>query len=142
MKKLTKQVVKDKLTLSQKLQTTFQDLQSACETYNESPKSDDDKAKVELVIQEYNESLSNARSFCEDIASEIQEYMDNKSEKWQESDAASAYESWKEEWEQGQEWEEISFSQLVMDEEKGELDTSDLEDLGETMDGFSDEVEI
>jgi len=52
-----------------------------------------------VAITNYNEKLSEAQGFAQDIASEIDAYADGRSEKWQESERADAYREWKEEWE-------------------------------------------
>jgi hypothetical protein len=59
--------------------------------------------------------------------------MDDRSEKWLESDKASEYESWREEFED--EIEEVTL------EQPEELDTSDLEDLSEALGNRREELE-
>lgn len=73
-----------------------------------------------------NEAIKDGASFRDDIVSEMDEYVGDRSEKWQESDAAQEYESWKSEWEQC-ELEEIDI------EEPTELDMPDFneEELGD-----------
>jgi len=61
---------------------------------------------VQAAIAAYNETLGEAREFVEEITGAIDEYVGERSEKWQEGDKAQALESWKEEWE-GLELEDI-----------------------------------
>lgn len=60
-------------------------LQEAMDAYN---------AKVAA----YNAVLAEAMGFAEDIASEIDSYMGERSDKWHESDAAEEYGEWRDAW--------------------------------------------
>jgi hypothetical protein len=55
-------------------------------------------AAVNERVASYNEAVETARAFAEDIGSEIEAYMDERSEKWAESDAAQSYASWRDAW--------------------------------------------
>jgi hypothetical protein len=113
------------------LDTAFQDLDEACIAYNEAV-GDEAKAKakagVEAAIEEYNKQIVDANDFLSGIGAEIREYIDGKSEKWQESDKASDYEAWAEEWEQ--ELDAVSWDMLDCD---GVLDVSGIENPSETI---------
>ena len=50
-------------------------------------------------INEYNEALEEARGFVADIVNEIDSYITEKSERWQEGDTGQAFSAWKDEWE-------------------------------------------
>ncbi|MFP3443222.1 hypothetical protein R0K18_36360, partial [Pantoea sp. SIMBA_133] len=50
-------------------------------------------------IDAYNEQLEEARGFAEDMVSEIDSYMSDRSERWQDGDTGPAYSDWKSEWE-------------------------------------------
>lgn len=52
------------------------------------------------AIEAYNATLAEVKTFCEEVVADIQTYVDDRSEKWQESDASTAYDAWKEPWEQ------------------------------------------
>lgn len=52
-------------------------------------------AEYNNLVVAYNERLVEARGVLEDFSSEIESYMDERSEKWQEGDAAAAFTEWK-----------------------------------------------
>ena len=45
-------------------------------------------------MQAFNDALAAAREFTEEIHSEMETFYNEKSDKWQEGDAGSAYQSW------------------------------------------------
>lgn len=51
------------------------------------------------VIDAYNGVLEEARGIANDIASEIDAYISERSDKWQEGDTGQAYGAWKDAWE-------------------------------------------
>lgn len=55
--------------------------------------------KLNVAIQEYNDKLTEADSFRDEITAAMSDYMDERSDKWREGDAASEHESWMGEWE-------------------------------------------
>lgn len=55
--------------------------------------------KLNALVDQYNETLSEARGFIEDLANTMDDYASERSEKWQEGDAGSAYSSWQQEYE-------------------------------------------
>jgi hypothetical protein len=52
-------------------------------------------ADVNGVIDEYNAILDEAENFRDEVVSEMDTYYDERSEKWQETDAGSSYQDWK-----------------------------------------------
>jgi hypothetical protein len=58
------------------------------------------RASVEAAVEAFNQILEEARGFCEDIATEADGQIDDKSEKWQEGDKGQAAVAWKDAWEQ------------------------------------------
>lgn len=73
----------------------------------------DSQRKVELVkrldgaydavvkaVEEYNSAVSDANGFRDDIANEIENSIDDKSERWQQSDAAESYREWLAAWQE------------------------------------------
>ncbi len=77
MKKLTKDHLKRRTELALALDDAYRALTEAAE--------------------KYNEALATAREFIEDVVSEMSDYQSERSEKWTESDAGSAYENWTDE---------------------------------------------
>jgi chromosome segregation ATPase len=85
----------------QKLISDARDAQSELEAdialYNTA--IEEAKGNLEPAITKMNEALEAARQFRDSIVEQMDEYVSNRSDKWQEGDAASEYESWKQEWE-------------------------------------------
>lgn len=79
MKKLTKEQLKKKTAL-------FEELEKARDQFN-------------VMLEEANE-------FRQEMNDLMQEYFDEKSEKWQEGDAGSTYQDWMGEWESELEFDE------------------------------------
>lgn len=55
---------------------------------------------VQMTLEEYNETLGEARGFIEDIANQMQSDFGDKSEKWQEGERGQAVQEWITAWEQ------------------------------------------
>lgn len=55
-------------------------------------------AKVNTAIEEYNESLGEARELRDEVTGDAEMAIAEKSEKWQESEKGQAAESWKDTW--------------------------------------------
>lgn len=51
------------------------------------------------AIEAYNAALSEARDFIEDAVGKMEDYVEDKSENWGDSDTGTAYMDWKSEWE-------------------------------------------
>lgn len=63
--------------------------------------------KFEDVVSEYNiavtainEKISDIKEFVTEITTDIQQFIDDKSEKWQEGDAGESYGNWRDAWEE------------------------------------------
>lgn len=86
--------------------------------------------ELETLVEEYNEVVSDVNDFCVDVSSSIEDYMNERSEKWQESEKAEAYQSWKDDWEQ-------SFQEMDLQRpeapsvEYGEFEVSDEDALAD-----------
>lgn len=131
MKKLSKTDLQAREEVTKKLGEAHSLLTSAVEEYNDAVA--EAWAKVEDCQNGYNEALHAASEWCEGIASQIEDYVNDKSEKWQEGEKAEAYENWK------GEYEGIDFS----DSELSQPDELSLEvqDPCEEIEGLSTEVE-
>jgi hypothetical protein len=55
-------------------------------------------ALVNNVIERYIEALNEMKGFVEDINSAQEDYWNDRTERWQDSDAGQDYSSWKDEW--------------------------------------------
>lgn len=72
-------------------------LKAAIEEYNTTIKEAYEKLKEEVDL--YNEQLSEVNSFIADVREELQNTFDERSDKWQESDAGSDFQNWIDSWE-------------------------------------------
>ena len=95
--KLTKAEVKEGAQIAAALEEALAILDKACEVFN------NDLESMRLVVQDaidgYNDKLSDARQFSEDLATRFEIEIDEKSEKWQEGEAGSAASELKDAWE-------------------------------------------
>lgn len=69
--------------------------------------------RTKALIEEYNGIIGSINEFAENVKQRQQEYYDERSETWQESDRGCDYESWKDEWEGFEELEEIECPDFV-----------------------------
>lgn len=89
--------------------------------------------KVADALEKYNEALNEAREFTTDIHSEMEEYYENRSDRWKEGDAGSNYQTWMDE------WANIDLDEISL-EEVADLEMPDMEHYSE-LDNLPDEVE-
>lgn len=76
------------------MEAPFQAILDAIEAYNDAL----DEAwgnGLGPVIEIYNGTVADANQWKQDAVQAIQDYMDERSEKWQESDAAGRYSEWR-----------------------------------------------
>jgi TPP-dependent trihydroxycyclohexane-1,2-dione (THcHDO) dehydratase len=127
MKKLSKEHLKERDEIAAKLTTAQDELQSSVSTYNDTRLEKWEELAVAVVefnaaLEDawsevadaqtaFNEVLADANAWKRRVSEEIGEYMDARSEKWQESDAAENYREWREAFE-----EEITESELEQPE--------------------------
>lgn len=81
MKSLTKKQVAERNQIASDLDTAFE--------------------AVEQAVEQYNDKLSAARDFRDDIVSQMDDYASDRSEKWPESETGQAFAEWKSQWEDG-----------------------------------------
>lgn len=70
-------------------------------------KLNDLASRTKAFVEEYNDIINSVNEFVEDIKQRQQDYFDDRSETWQESDRGCDYESWKDEWDSFTELEEM-----------------------------------
>src|SRR5580658_8424690 len=97
MKKLSAAQLKTRDEIYVNLQSAKGTLEDEITAYNTAVS--EKFAAVEASISEYNAALEAAREWRDDIVAEIDEYVSERSERWQNSDAASEMEAWKGEFE-------------------------------------------
>lgn len=54
--------------------------------------------KVNEAIAAYNDVCQNVETFRDEVTTDMQSYIDERSEKWQDGDSGQEYTSWKETW--------------------------------------------
>lgn len=123
-----KVAVQRKQEVLSRLQNAFDDLQEAVDIFNSTVNVA--WTNLQVPINNYNEAISNANEWQSGIVEEIQEYIDSKSEKWQEGDKGQAFVSWKEQYE-----EELETVEL----EKPDEVTFDNDNPSELLDQKSEE---
>ena len=87
--------------------------------------------KLNVAIANYNEALTAIIEFRDEVVGEMETYYDEKSEKWQESEAASNYSTWKDQ------WESMDLDEI---DEVNEVESPDM-DHADNMDALPSEVE-
>lgn len=65
--------------------------------------------ELKSLAEKYREKLVEAQVFCQWVADEIEEYVNDKSEAWRESGYGGATDSWREE------WENVEFPEVDLD---------------------------
>jgi len=132
MKKISKDQINRRDELQGKLQSLMTDLETACEAYNEALR--EKWGAIDDALGAYNEAIGEVNEWQQEVAADIQSYVDDRSEKWQESDKAQEYDSWREEFEE--EFDEVTL------EQPDELCTSDVEDVSELLSNRREEIEL
>jgi hypothetical protein len=107
MKKLTKERIAERDAHIDTLSDTFAAVEQAINAFNAA--QDAAWEAVDVALGEYNEAITAANEFQSEVASSIEDYVSERSEKWQEGDRAEAYDSWKNAWEE--EFEEATVEQ-------------------------------
>lgn len=132
MKKLSKTELEARAALVAKLKDKFEQLVDGCDQFN-SAVNDAWGLYVENAQVEYNDALKEAEDWRDQIVSQIDEYVDGRSDKWREGDQGQKYEDWK------SELEGISFTESEMEEPSGV--EVDVENVADELDGLPDGVE-
>lgn len=117
MKRLSKEQVKRHAQLATDLHEAYREMEAAIGYYNVAVS--EAFAKLAPAVEAFNAKVTEANEFIGEVHDEQEAYFDEKSERWQEGDAGSAYSDWKGEWET--EVEEVEL------EEPGELDVPDVD---------------
>jgi hypothetical protein len=133
MKKISKDLLNERDQIIANIRAKRAKLDAAIEAYNEAMAKA--WAEVEDAIQHYNETLEPAREWAAGITGDIDTYMSERSDKWQESDKAGAYESWKSDIESA-ELEDVSIDQ------PDQLDPDELEDHAQILYDLPEEPSV
>jgi hypothetical protein len=97
MKRLTAADLKRRDAIVVSIRTAEENLNTAVSTYNDAVAAA--WADLAPVIDTYNEAVNDGGGFAQDMEASITEYIDERSDKWRESDAAESYETWRAAWE-------------------------------------------
>jgi hypothetical protein len=92
MKKFSKAQLAERDAHNAAITTAHAEMEEAIQTYNDARRL----AYIHLMekINSYNEAINSANEWLDGLHSEAESYYDEKSEKWQEGDAGSTYQSW------------------------------------------------
>ena len=96
MKKLSREQKQQKARLEALHLSRAEALQTAIQAFNE--RMAEEWQKVYVVADEYNDVVVLANDFIASVQGEQEAHLEDKSEKWQESDAGSAYLEWMDAW--------------------------------------------
>lgn len=131
MTKMSKDQIKERDGIAELLREKREALDAAIEAYNASAESL--WGDIEEALGAYNETISDANSWREEVASDIQSYIDDKSEKWQEGERGQAF----------AEWHDIFANDEVptADLEQPEMLVLDCEDAAEMLEQFREDLE-
>lgn len=134
MKKLSKELLKRKEEVVQGLSKAGEELQAAVSDFN--VKLEELKEKLQEKVDAYNVEVQAAEEWRTDVCNAIEEYVGERSERWQESEAADAYNDWLSEY-QGIDLDEVELVLLDLPDEIEALDLclEELEDLRDSVDG-------
>jgi hypothetical protein len=159
MKKLDKATIAARDEINTRLQDKFGDLEKAVDDFND--KVSQAWAKVaeaveyfnteldeawgntlQPALEEYNEAVADANAWKQEVAGDIQAYIDERSDKWREGEACGRYEAWREPYD-----DEISSAEferpddLDLGDEPDQFDVSDVENASELLEQLPEEVE-
>jgi hypothetical protein len=94
MKKLSKHEVEAKDDLVSDFQKKSAEVERLWSEYEDAVNA------LNEAISDLNSTVDDMNSFVQEVATQMEDFYDEKSEKWQQSDTGSAYSDWKSEWEQ------------------------------------------
>lgn len=98
MKRLSKAQQTTHETISAKLSGAREDLKGAVATFNDKVAA----LFAEIVqpeVDAFNAAQTEANEFLQEVHEEMESFYEERSDKWKEGDAGSAYEDWKSSWE-------------------------------------------
>ncbi len=130
MNKLNKGMLTDRDNLCERLRMACGGLEQAVSTSNEVMA--EEWEAVEAAVNAYNEIVEEANEWKGEIASEMQGYIDDRSEKWQEGERGQAYMA------RQQEYQDNDLEAIELDQpEPLELSTGD---QAENLEGLAEEI--
>ena len=88
MKKLTKEQDETRMRLVNELRTIEEEVTDA------HGKVISELEAANAVIAKYNEKVAEAEAWRDEVTTDMQSYVDERSDKWQESEAGTEYQEW------------------------------------------------
>src|SRR5262245_13509270 len=131
MNKLSKAQIVTRDTLCKALHETYEDLEDAIAKFTDAMETAWDA--VQVAMDAHNQAIADTREFQQEIAQAIEEFIDDKSDKWREGDRGQAYSAWLDAWN-----EELEDIDLAMPDGI-EIDAGDQSD---TLEQMPEEVDI
>jgi uncharacterized coiled-coil DUF342 family protein len=92
MKRLTNEQIRKRDELISRLKKAYNNLEAEVDAYNK--EVSDLRAKVESEVELLNEIIVETNEWIAEVAEQLQEYYDTRSEKWQVSDVGTEYADW------------------------------------------------
>ncbi len=124
MRKLNQIQLQQREAIATTLRQTFNELQEQVDVLNVM------LGKITETQERYNNAIELANSFTQQIAQLQQEYYDERSEQWQESEGGENYQEWIDEWESFSLDEiELDLSDSIVELSEGEEYADQLEEL-------------
>jgi hypothetical protein len=90
-------LLQDRDVICQQLRTQYEALEEAVDAFNAAMEAQWEG--VANALEAYNSTVEQANEWLSMVSSEIEAYMSDRSEKWQDSERGQAYEQWKNEFE-------------------------------------------
>jgi len=91
MKKLSRSQLKQRSDLLIRLEKLYEAAEHQITAYNEGECS---HGMVESAVERYNEAVGDANCLLADVRSDIEDYIEGRSEKWQEGERGDRYREW------------------------------------------------
>jgi uncharacterized protein YukE len=128
MRKLSKNQEARKTQLAADLQTAAQEVADAVDVFNDGV--DLLKEELNAVVKAYNQRVEDANAFIAEIRTEISDFKENKSERWQEGEQGEAYQGWLNEW-------DVELSEIDVDT-PDDVDAPEFDDAIGVLEGLPD----
>lgn len=111
-RELTSAQLAERTRITDVLIEAYDELDKAVEAYNSA--MEELQAPVNTALEALNGALSDARALRDEIVSDADEYIENRSEKWQESETGQEVRAYKEQWEYAElDDKEIEFPEAI-----------------------------
>jgi hypothetical protein len=135
MKKLSNAQITQKESLRDSLEAAHKEVNSYLDEVNEAIRLANGRIDdLNRLIGVYNDVVADVEMWRDEISGDIESYMDERSEKWQESDKADYYRSWKEE------FDNLTVERIEEIEEIEEIGSFEEEALVEELSNINDEL--